>query len=590
MTATPIHYKVELASPEHHYFKVTLRINRPNPSGQALRLPAWIPGSYMIRDFAKNIVTFEANSDTKTLGYTRSDKSTWLIEPCADPIEVTYLVYAFDASIRAAYLDFTYGFANGTSLCMEVLGQSNENVSLEVTTPASSRLGSWEVATTLPTVNVDHRGFGLFEAENYDALIDHPMLFGELTKIPFQVNDIPHRLVLVGKHYANQEALAKDLTTICSAQHKLWGESPDFSRYDFLTIVTENGFGGLEHRSSTALMCPRETLECGNKDTPKESYLDFLSLCSHEYFHNWNIKRLKPESFIPYQLDSESYTNELWWFEGVTSYFDDLMLYRSGVIDVNQYLKLLAKTLSRGLKGVGHTRQSLEESSLMAWTTFYQQNENAPNAISSYYAKGAVLACYLDLKLMEIGFSIDQLLQNLWEQHGRTAKGTTFDKILNAIAELGSRELADEIKLLVTQPTTPPIQELLEKHGVQVSQVASHPLTLLPTAEMDSATTYFGAALKETSAGLEVVRVLEDSPAAKAGVSAKDVVIAIDGLKATAKQWQLALQRFSPGQSTRIHYFRDHTLLNAEVEWEAPPQDTYVLSCALESALPWKKL
>lgn len=590
MNQADLHYKVILSSPEHHYFDVTLTIANPDPNGQVLRLPAWIPGSYMIRDFAKNIVQFEANCDGKRLSHTRVDKSSWQLARATQQVTVNYRIYAFDPSIRAAYLDFGYGFANGTSLFLEVLGHSELPVQVEIKMPSHSRLKAWSCATTLTALKLDDRGFGQYQASNYDELIDHPLLMGELTYIPFQVRGVLHRLVLAGKHYASQEKLAAHLTQICEAEHELWGESPEFERYDFLTIVTENGFGGLEHRSSTALMCPRETLEFGTEDTPSDGYLDFLSLCSHEYFHNWNIKRLKPKAFIPYELDQEAYTRELWWYEGVTSFYDDLMLFRAGVIDEARYLKLLSKTLSRGLRGVGHTRQSLEESSFLAWTTFYQQNENAMNAISSYYAKGACVALFLDLSLRSKEKSLDDVLRALWQQFGTNWKGTTFDEIFSVIEDLGGKDIAQQTRALVEDPKPPELEPLLQEHGLNVTKIASDPLTLLPSADSPKTNVFFGAAMKETSSGLEVLRVMEDSPAARAGLSAKDTLIAVDHLKATSKQWNKMLTRFQPGQECAIHFFKDHQLHESIVVWQAPKEDSYVLELAEGGTLPWDLL
>ncbi|RUO44107.1 aminopeptidase [Aliidiomarina taiwanensis] len=583
--------RIDLASPHHHYFDVSLSFEQPDPDGQVLRLPAWIPGSYMIRDFAKHIVSFEASSSSGALEYIRPDKSTWQLAPTEGPVTVRYRVYAYDASIRAAYLDLHYGFFNGTSLCLEVLGQSQQPHQVTLVPPLDPALTQWQVATGMPVASVDHNGFGSYQAENYDALIDYPFLLGELSRISFHASGIPHELVLVGKHYASQAKLAEDLTKICEAQHTLFGGAPDFDHYLFLTIVTDNGFGGLEHRNSTALMCPRDALEYGSAEAPRDAYVEFLSLCSHEYFHNWNIKRLKPKSFLPYQLDQESYTEQLWFYEGVTSFYDDLMVYRAGCISAEAYLKRLESTISRGLRGQGPRRQNLVESSQLAWTTFYQQNENAVNAISSYYAKGAVVAACLDLLLRKTSaglHSLDTVMHNVWATYGVTGLGTSQEELL---AVCNPEQHADitaflEAALYSTKPL--PWQALLAELGVQAEFSPFDPISQHMRTQGELPQVELGAGLQACPQGFNVQRVMEGSAAAFAGLSAGDTLIALDGLHATEKSLKLAQQRFQPGDTVSIHFFRDAQLHHSQLTWQAPVPEQVQLTLADPARFPWQ--
>lgn len=582
---------IDVASPHHHYFDVTLTVEKPDPKGQVLRLPAWIPGSYMIRDFAKHIIRFEASSPSGALEYIRPDKSTWQVSPTSGPLTVRYRVYAYDASIRAAYLDLHYGFFNGTSLCLEVMGQSHKPHQLTLAAPNEAELTGWQVATGMPAVSVDRYRFGCYQAENYDAFIDYPFLLGDLTRIPFQASGIPHELVLVGKHYASQAKLAEDLTKICEAQHALFGAAPDFEHYQFLTIVTDNGFGGLEHRNSTALMCPRDSLEYGTAEAPRDAYVEFLSLCSHEYFHNWNIKRLKPKSFLPYQLDQESYTEQLWFYEGVTSFYDDLMVYRAGCISVEAYLKRLESTISRGLRGQGPRRQSLVESSQLAWTTFYQQNENAVNAISSYYAKGAVMAACLDVLLRTTsggGHTLDSVMRTAWETYGSTSLGTSQDELLALCNPEQHPDVAAFLQTALYSTEPLPWQKLLAEVGVQVQLIAFNPISQQMSENGENAQVELGAGLQTCPQGLRVQRVIEGSAAALAGLSAGDTFIAIDGLQATEKSLKLAQHRFQPGDTVSIHFFRDAQLHQSQLTWQAPVLEQVQLSLADPARFPWQ--
>jgi len=586
-----ISYAIHLASPHHHYFDVELTIQQPDPAGQELRLPNWLPGSYMIRDFAKHFISFEASGQCGALTYTRPTKSTWLVEPTTGPLQVKYRVYGFDNSIRAAYFDLHYGFFNTSSLCLEVLGQSHTLHHLNLFASTQPSLANWQVSTGMPAVNVDHNGFGSYQAENYAALLDYPFLMGELIRVPFQASGIPHELVLVGKHYASTSQLAKDLTKICEAQHELFGGAPDFSSYQFQTIVTHNGFGGLEHRNSTALMCPRDALEYGNKSEPSAAYIEFLSLCSHEYFHNWNIKRLKPKSFLPYDLQQESYTEQLWFYEGVTSFYDDLFVYRAGCISNQLYLERLAKTVSRGLRGLGPNRQTLTESSVLAWTTFYQQNENAPNAIASYYAKGAVVAACLDLLLRSSSNnqeSLDKVMQRAWQQFGVTELGTSQDELLELCNPQNNEQVTSFLNDALYTTKELPWQQLFTEFGIKVKENGFDLLSQQPTTTADESNVELGAALQESPQGMVIQRVLEGSAAALAGLSARDTLVAIDSLQATAAVVKQASVRFMPSDTVTVHYFRDHYLHTAELTWQAPVKENVTLTLTDESlGLPW---
>lgn len=592
VTNSCVHYQIQLASPHHHYFDVELTIEQPDPQGQGLELPNWIPGSYMIRDFAKHIIYFEANSPLGTLTYTRPSKSSWQLAAATGPLQIKYRVYAFDSSIRAAYLDHTYGFFNASSLCLSIVGQEHLPHRIQVSAPEPKfQLQNWQLATGMKPVSVAASGFGCYEAANYQELLDYPVLMGELTHIPFVVNSIPHELILVGKHYANKKALAQDLTNICEAQQSFFGGPPDFQQYKFLTIVTGQSYGGLEHINSTALMCPREALEPGTQSEPSDAYLEFLSLCSHEYFHNWNIKRLKPKSFQPYQLQRESYTEQLWFYEGFTSFYDDLFVYRAACISAERYLERLANTITRGLRGLGPSRQSLVESSQLAWTTFYQQNENSVNAISNYYSKGAVVALCLDLLLRSTSqgkVSLDTVMQTAWQEFGLLGHGTEQADLLRLCNPQGHEQIQSFLQTALYTTADLPWQKLLAEFGVRVEFSALDTFNQQPLVTALRPNLELGAALQETPAGLLVTRIIEDGAAALAGLSAGDVLIALDGLQASRAVLQQAQHRFQVAETITIHYFRDHCLRQGQLTWQTPRHENVLLSLfSAEHSLPW---
>lgn len=442
-----IQYTVTLLQPHAHIFKVTLKINQPNDTGQVLSLPAWIPGSYMIRDFAKNIISIKAQSDNKPVNLEKIDKSTWKAEAVNTAILIEYEVYAWDLSVRSAHFDMTHAFFNGTSLFLMPHGFEHDACSIKIEQPTDTKYSTWKVTTSLSNKEIGLSGFGLYQANNYDDLIDHPVEIGTHSEFDFSVENIPHKMALTGIHRADNERLKQDLTKICQTHCMMFGELPKLDEYIFLTMVTSDGYGGLEHRSSTSLMCSRDDLPLKTQPTePDEKYRNFLGLCSHEYFHTWNIKRIKPESFMPYDLSTETYTRQLWAFEGITSYYDELALARSGVISLDSYLELIGQTITRVLRGKGRFNQSIAESSFDAWTKFYKQDESAPNTIVSYYAKGALLALCLDLtirKNTKDKKSLDDVMRYLWNNYGKKLIGIPEGEIENIVSKVSGIDLND---------------------------------------------------------------------------------------------------------------------------------------------------
>ncbi|MCP4432599.1 MAG: M61 family metallopeptidase, partial [Gammaproteobacteria bacterium] len=378
-----LRYHITSRDPVTHYFNVSIVIESPDPAGQFLQLPNWIPGSYMIRDFSRHLIDITAFSQGNRLTIDQIDKSSWRVEPCSGELRMNYLVYAHDLSVRGAHLDHTHGYYNGTSVFLEVLGQSQQPCEILIEKPAVESSSKWRLATTLETVETEDDGFGLYQAKDYDDLIDHPVEMGEFIQLQFIACGVPHDIVLTGRFECDTERLSSDLQRICEHHIRFFGEPAPVDYYQFQVLVVGDGYGGLEHRSSTSLICSRDSLPKSGDIEVTDGYREFLGLCSHEYFHTWNVKRIKPAVFQPYQLQSETYTELLWAFEGITSYYDDLALARCGLIEPKAYLELLSQTITRVFRGKGATRQSAAESSFNAWTKFYKQDENAANAIVS---------------------------------------------------------------------------------------------------------------------------------------------------------------------------------------------------------------
>lgn len=593
-----IHYKIGSSHPAAHYFDITLTIPRPDPAGQKLRLPAWIPGSYMIRDFARNIIEINATCGEDKMTLTQLDKSSWLVETSFEPIEIKYRVYAWDLSVRSAHLDTTHGFFNGTSVFLEVVGQSDNPCEILIVRPAHEDCSDWRLATTLKrsaVVSYDNDfSFGLFEAENYQELIDHPVEMGSFTQFDFQACAVRHDVILSGKFNCDTERLKSDLIKICEQHIKMFGEPAPMPRYMFLVMVVGEGYGGLEHRSSTSLLCSRFDLPQPGQSELTDEYRSFIGLCSHEYFHSWNVKSIKPKQYESPDLSSETYTPLLWAFEGITSYYDDLALLRCGCISTTDYLELLGQVVTRIQRAPGRKRQSAAESSFNTWSKFYKQDENSVNAIVSYYAKGSLIALCIDLKIRQTTNdekSLDDVMRQLWLNYLKTGSGVAEHEIQQIISELAGTDLAVFLNQLIYQTTELPLKELLSTVSIKLKfRTSSGQLDKGGKESSDLLSGSFGANLKEAEGGLQIISVIEDGSAQQAGFSAGDVIIAINDLRASMKSYQLWLKLSDPGSSHKLLAFRRDEVMIFNVTLEKPALDTAMLEIedtANKSLISW---
>ena len=588
----PVRYEITPANPAAHLFEVELVVADPDPAGQALVLPAWIPGSYLIREFAKNVVQVRAHDVSGPVTLTKRDKDTWVAAPCSGPLTVRYEVYSWDLSVRMAHLDRTHGYFNGTSVFLRVVGQEERPHHVRIGLGLDPACQGWTVHTTLHRLGGAPHAPGLFSADDYDELIDHPVEMGTPMVVSFEACGVPHEVVLTGRHDADTARLARDLTVICEHHIRFFGEPAPMARYLFQVMVVGSGYGGLEHRASTSLICKRDDLPRVGEDTVSEGYRRFLGLCSHEYFHTWNVKRIKPAVFTPYDLNREGHTTLLWAFEGITSYYDDLGLTRSGLLPQTEYLELVGQTATRVMRGSGRLKQSLADSSFDAWTKFYRQDENAVNAIVSYYTKGALVALALDLTLRlrtDGRVSLDDVMGALWARNGRPGVGVAEDGIEAIAAELSGLDLTEFFDLTIRGTEDPPLAELLAEFGVT--------LRLRPAEGSDDkggkpASTdldelhrrgWLGADLSGAGGGAKVVRVYDGGAAQAAGVSAGDVIIAADGLRAKGDLTK-RLGRLAPGSLVELHLFRRDELMVLPVTLTEPPATTAVLTIDEEAA------
>ena len=566
-----IEYRIESLMPHEHVMQVSLKFDRP-AADQRLSLPVWIPGSYLVREFARHLSGLSATQGGRTVALQQLDKATWSVR-CVpgETLVVRYRIYAFDASVRAAFVDAQRGFFNGTSVFLRVEGAEAEPHRLTLCElPAE-----WQVATALPAVQVDARGIGDYQAASYDELVDHPVALGRFWRGNFEAGRVAHEYIVTGAlpDFDGVRLLA-DAQRICAAQIAFWhGDAkPPFARYVFLHHLVDEGRGGLEHRASTALISPRRDMPALGKAETSEGYADLLGLISHEYFHTWNVKRLRPAEFETLDYTRENHTELLWFFEGFTSYYDDLFLVRTGLIDIARYLKLVARTIAGVLASPGRRVQSVAQSSFDTWVKYYRADENTPNATISYYTKGSLVALALDLTLRAEGRgTLDDVMRALWAASG----GGAIDQaqIAAALQQIGGRSYAPELAAWVHGTDDLPLAPLLAAVGIEW---ADEPATLAQR---------LGLRISESAlTGVRATHVLRGGAAERAGISAGDELLAVAGWR--LRRLDDALRVLKPAVAAPLLVARDQRVLSLDLVLpaEAPAGAAAINLKVLEAA------
>lgn len=565
-----------------HLVDVSLNFTAASDAPQ-LWLPAWIPGSYLMREFARNITavhyqivdhqTTEDDTQHETYRADKIDKHTWQLPQveAGQTVEVHYEVYCYDLSVRTAYVDQKHLYGNFTSLALAVEGQEDTPVNVSLLVPAAFFVDKEEERVVLAsglkstTLKLDgQHAYGL-QADSYHELIDYPFEIAEQDKFDFIIHDnthqtLSHRFYLAGKHSADMGRVQQDVTQICQTYLDWLGDAP-FDDYTFMTFASGQDYGGLEHINSTSLIIPRRDLpSIDEPKIPSADYQRFLGLCSHEYFHAWWVKTVRPDVMLDVDLRREAFTPLLWVFEGITSYIDDFMLQASGVIDKPSYLKLLAEQINRYYQTAGRAYQSVAESSFDAWIKLYRNDENTGNAGISYYNKGALVALCLDLTLLQKSngryrlFDVVKAFYTQAKQNDNKRIGINSADMGTVIGQFMPIEDWEDFEYrYVNGVEELPIEALLAANGISMHSNSKE------TADKHVP---WGMRCTETLAGLKVNRVTRASVAARAGISANDVIVALDGIKADSKQ--LALLS-NVERDIECHLFRRDELMRVNV-------------------------
>ncbi len=555
--ASPVLYRLRIPQPATHL--VHVEVEARGVSGPArLVMPAWTPGSYLMREFARNVQEFSARDGAgNPLPWRKTDKGSWSVEAPGDGVlRARYVVYANELSVRTSHVDATHAAINGASVFMFLAGRETAPVRLEVDVPAD-----WGVTTSLR----GEGNRGPFTAAHYDELLDSPLEIGRHQLIQWEVDGVRHRWAVWGKGNWIPDRLVVDTTKIVLAERELWGALP-YRDYTFILHLTPGGYGGLEHRESTVLLADRWGFR-------GKEYEGFLGLTAHELFHAWNGKRLRPAALGPFDYERETYTRELWVVEGITTYYTDLVLRRAGIMTPERYLEKLAEQVSRMAALPGRSVQSLEESSFDTWIKFYRPDAHTPNAQVSYYHKGALVALLLDLTLRaDTGnrASMDAVVRTLWSRWGAGDVGFPEGEAERVVSELAGRDMGPELHRWLRGTDELEVADVLARAGLLLLPAEGAP----PGSPGQRTEAMVGLRLREEGGRTLVTNVLAGSTAHAAGVNAGDELVALDGFRIAGADWlALRLGERLAGTSFSLSLFRRDELLTLTVEL-GPPAPT----------------
>ena len=552
-------YRVAFPAPETHLFQVTLVLDGLSGQPTVLWLPAWTPGSYLIREYARHVQELEAEDGAgKAIPVTRVGKDAWRLDSAAARLEVRYRVYAFELSVRTSHLDESHAFWNGAALFLTSDDLLRLPASVAIEAPAG-----WKITTPLREAE------GGYRARDYDELCDSPVHASPTDRtVDFEAAGVPHTLAVWGNGNENFEELPSALTRIVEQAARLFGGLP-YDRYLFLTLLTDRGRGGLEHERASTLLYPRFGFR------PEKARQDFLTLAAHELFHAWNVKRLRPLALTPFRYREENLSRLLWFFEGFTSYYELLLMVRAELISPSRFLEQWGERMTQLARTPGRGLQSAEEASLCAWIKHYRPDENSVNSAVSYYLKGSLIALSLDLALRRRGQTLDALMLRLWERYGQ-AERPLPESAVRAEAEALAGERLELFDRAVAGTFDPPYEDL-EIVGLRARarprESGSDKGGGKPRGERQELASHLGLILKADRTVIQ--SVLSGSPAERAGLAPEDELLAADGFRLTAEGWQARLEGASPGTTLRLAYFRRDELRETKAVLTERPLDTF---------------
>ena len=549
-----IRYQVAMPQPENHLFEVVLHLSGWKLPVLDLKMPVWTPGSYLVREYAKHLQDFSASAGEQTLPWQKLSKNHWQVAT-GDRTDITvrYRIHANELSVRTNHLNATHGYFNGAAVFLRLPGLERQPIQVEIAPPKPD----WHVTTPLPAIP---GRTNTFTATDFDTLVDSPFEIGCHQSHQFEVLGKSHELAIWGKGNADAAKMIPDLKKIIEVEAELFGGLP-YDRYIFLLHLASQNNGGLEHKFACSLIYSR----FGFRD--REKYERFMQLVAHEFFHLWNVKRIRPKALEVFDYDNENYTPSLWFCEGTTSYYDLAIPLRAGIYNDKTYLKNLSKEITRLQTTPGRLVQPASESSFDAWIKLYRYDANSHNSQISYYLKGELVSLLLDLSIREKHQnqrSLDDVMRQMWQQFGKNEIGFTPTQLKQVIESVAGTNLDDFFRRYIDGTEELPYNDYLEPFGLQ-----------LVTEDDNDPVPYIGMKV-QTENGKETIKFVEiDAPAQQAGIEPGDELLAIDGLKATANNMNDRLRDYQPGDAIEVTVFHQEELCTYAVTLAAPRPSRY---------------
>jgi predicted metalloprotease with PDZ domain len=569
-----IAFTVAVSRPHTHLFEIEIAVKRAanGPQQELLVMPVWTPGSYMIREFERNVQDFAvADSAGNPLKWEKTNKNTWRVfTNGAREWQASYRVYANELSVRTSELNSEHAFWNNANLLMYLEGFLKSPSTVRVLAP-----DVWKVATGLPAVPGQRN---IFRAENFDVLYDSPFEASNFKTLVFNVKNVPHRIVIDGVGNYDPERMRRDVQKIVETQVELMGGEVPYRDYTFILHLRANAGGGLEHLNSTALGYPRFGFRIRSGDratsaapntteTPERDYRGFLSLVSHEFFHLWNVKRIRPDVLGPFDYTQENYTKVLWVAEGITDYYSDLVLRRAGLITEGEFLNATARSMQNLQNTPGRLVQSVEESSFDAWVKYYRQDENSVNSQISYYDKGALLGLLLDLEIRKRSGgakSLDDVMRYLYTEFFKKNRNYGPGDFQKATELMAGSSLEEFFSKYVRGKDELDYNAALAAAGLR-----------LETSASADAKVYFGADVAQEDDRLIVRRVYAGSPAYEQGLNAGDQIVAMDNMRVNRDFFNARMAEKKPGDVVNLTIFRFDDLSSLVIRLSDRREMTY---------------
>ncbi len=571
-SAVSLHYTVAMPRPETHLFEVSLEIQNWTRKTLDLKFPVWTPGSYLVREYVRHLQGFTAvDEQGKQLVGQKVSKNHWQIQtPAPTVITVRYRIFANELTVRTNHLDISHGYFNPAAMFFRVVGLEKTAVALTVVPPYPS----WKVSTPL---NAIPGKTSTYLAANFDELVDSPFEVGTQVVYDFEVLGKPHQLAVWGQTTGHEaeldiEQILGDTQKIIQAEAELFGGLP-YNRYLFLLHLTANAYGGLEHKAASSLIYSRFGLNTA------QGYTNFISLVAHEFFHLWNVKRIRPKALEVFDYDQENYTDALWFCEGTTSFYDAVIPLRAGIYDAKCYLTKVSEAITKLQTTPGRNLQPLSESSFDAWIKLYRPDSNSRNTQISYYLKGEVVSFLLDLLIRQHSQrSLDDVMRQMWQQFGQTEIGYTRDELKAVFEAVAEADLTSFWASYIEGTVELPYSEQLEPFGLK-----------LAVAEM-SAIPYLGFATKTEHGATSISFVEAGSPAEQAGLEPGDELLAINGYRIRTDQIGDRLQSYSAGDTVEISVFHQDVLCHRSVILGQPVPIRYELQPVAEPTVQQQNL